>query len=160
MFPSLWTGPRRGYHSSMLIRPMALADADDVAALCGQLGYPSSSAQVARRLDLLAGDPEHTLFVAATPEGRVVGWVHVHSVRLMEADPRAEIWGLVVDAGHQRQGIGRALMRQAERWAAERGYREVRLRSNVVRAEAHRFYQGLGYQITKTSYTLEKTLLG
>jgi ribosomal protein S18 acetylase RimI-like enzyme len=100
------------------------------------------------------------LFVAATPESQVVGWIHVHAVRLMEADPRAEIWGLVVDAGHQRQGIGEALMRQAERWAVESGYREVRLRSNVVRAEAHRFYQRLGYQITKTSYTLEKTLPG
>jgi GNAT superfamily N-acetyltransferase len=144
----------------MLIRPMAPADAGDVAALLGQLGYPSSRAQVARRLDLLAGDPEHALFVAERAESRVVGWVHVHAVRLMEADPRAEVWGLVVDADHQRRGVGRALMRQAERWAAEKGYRAVRLRSNVVRAEAHRFYHGLGYAITKTSYTLEKTLPG
>jgi GNAT superfamily N-acetyltransferase len=142
----------------MLIRPMSPSDALDVAGLCDQLGYPASPEQVARRLSSLAGDPEHALFVAQAPDGHVVGWVHVHGVRLMESDPRAEIWGLVVDAGHQRRGVGRALLRQAEQWATDRGYRDVRLRSNAVRAEAHRFYQAQGYHITKSSYTFDKPL--
>jgi GNAT superfamily N-acetyltransferase len=142
----------------MMIRPMASDDAAAVAALCGQLGYPASAAQVVHRLSLLQGDPEHALFVAQTEAGQVVGWVHVHAVRLMEANPRAEIWGLVVDAAHRGQGAGRALMERAEAWAAEHGHRAVRLRSNVVRGQAHQFYQRLGYQITKTSYTFDKPL--
>jgi GNAT superfamily N-acetyltransferase len=142
----------------MHIRLMAASDAEAVADLCTQLGYASSAAQVARRLSHLEGDPEHALFVAEAPEGRVVGWVHVHGVRLMESDPRAEIWGLVVDATSRRQGAGQALMRRAEEWAKQQGYTDVRLRSNTVRSEAHRFYQDLGYRITKTSYTLEKSL--
>ncbi len=142
----------------MLIRPMAREDAAEVAVLCGQLGYPASTDQVIHRLNLLLGDPDHALFVALTGASRVVGWVHVHAVRLMEADPRAEIWGLVVDIAHRGTGCGRGLMERAEAWAAERGFRDVRLRSNVVRAEAHQFYRGLGYQITKTSYTFDKRL--
>jgi GNAT superfamily N-acetyltransferase len=142
----------------MLVRPMARGDVAEVTELCGQLSYPSTAAQVAHRFDLLEHDREHALFVAQAPDGKVVGWVHAHEVRLMESDPLVEIWGLVVDAAHHRQGVGQALMRCAEEWASQRGYAEVRLRSNVVRTEAHRFYQHLGYQISKTSYTFEKSL--
>jgi ribosomal protein S18 acetylase RimI-like enzyme len=157
----------------MRIRPMTRADAAAVAALVGQLGYPTTPERMAGRFDLLAGDTAHALFVAevagepATGEplaGESVageplaGWVHVHGVLLLEADPRAEIWGLVVDAAHRGRGIGRALMDRAEAWARGRGYTEIRLHSNVVRAAAHRFYQDLGYRITKSSYVFEKSL--
>lgn len=98
----------------MQVRPMSPGDAAQVAGLSAQLGYPSSAAQITRRFSLIEHDPEHALFVAQVADGRVVGWVHVHGIRLMEADRRAEIWGLVVDDAHQRQGIGQALMRQAE----------------------------------------------
>jgi ribosomal protein S18 acetylase RimI-like enzyme len=147
----------------MRIRPMTRADAAAVAALVGQLGYPTTPERMAGRFDLLAGDTAHALFVAevagelATGEP-LAGWVHVHGVLLLEADPRAEIWGLVVDAAHRGRGIGRALMDRAEAWARERGYTEIRLHSNVVRAAAHRFYQDLGYRITKSSYVFEKSL--
>lgn len=147
----------------MRIRPMTRADAAAVAALVGQLGYPTTPERMAGRFDLLAGDTAHALFVAevagepATGEP-LAGWVHVHGVLLLEADPRAEIWGLVVDAAHRGRGIGRALMDRAEAWARARGYTEIRLHSNVVRAAAHRFYQDLGYRITKSSYVFEKSL--
>lgn len=142
----------------MRIRPMSRADLEDVARLCAQLGYPSTMEQMARRLGPLEVDPEAGLYVADAPPGGIVGWVYVRGVRPMTSDPRAEIWGLVVDADHRGAGVGAALMRHAEQWAREQGYADVRLHSNVVRTEAHRFYQGLGYQITKTSYVLSKSL--
>lgn len=49
-------------------------------------------------------------------------------------------------------------MEAAERWAAERGYDEVTLHSNVTRERAHRFYQSLGYAITKSSHVFRKAL--
>ena len=142
----------------MRVRPMSRADLEDVARLCAQLGYPSTTEQMAQRFSLLEADSEAGLYVAAAATGGIVGWVYVRGVRSMASDPRAEIWGLVVDADHRGAGVGAALMRHAEQWAREQGYTDVRLHSNVVRTEAHRFYQGLGYQITKTSYVLNKSL--
>jgi hypothetical protein len=49
-------------------------------------------------------------------------------------------------------------MREAEAWGRRRGRSLVRLRSNTVRDEAHRFYEAIGYRNTKTSYTFEKAM--
>ncbi len=77
----------------------------------------------------------------------------------MLASPQffAEIGGLVVDTQARRQGIGRALMAQAEVWAKEHGFAEVRLRSGLHRADAHEFYQSVGYELAKTSHMFRKS---
>ena len=67
---------------------------------------------------------------------------------------------LVVREGRRGNGIGEQLMRYAEQWAAQRGAACVRLRSNVIRADAHRFYQRLGYRVVKTQLSFEKLLEG
>ena len=144
----------------MRIRPMALGDASAVAGLCTQLGYPASPAEVARRLAQLAQDTDNGLFVAEVSGGRVAGWVHVHGRHLLEVEPYAELGGLVVDEGHRGQGLGRALMAEAERWAAERGYGWLRIRSNTARAGAYHFYRQLGYDLVKSQHVFAKLLHG
>jgi GNAT superfamily N-acetyltransferase len=76
----------------------------------------------------------------------------------VERDPRAEVGGLVVDERFRGSGVGRLLMQQAEDWAREKGYREVVLRSNVIREHAHRFYESLGYTVTQTQKHFRKNL--
>jgi hypothetical protein len=49
-------------------------------------------------------------------------------------------------------------MAEAERWSVERGVLEVRLRSNVIRKDAHRFYESLGYANVKSQFTFYKRL--
>ena len=147
----------------MRIRPMTAGDAGEVAALCGQLGYPSTSAQVAHRFGLLAERPESAIFVAEDEDDeaeveRIAGFIHVQGRLAVESDPRAEIAGLVVDEARRGAGVGQALVAAAEGWAAERGYDEVTLHSNVARERAHRFYQSLGYAITKSSHLFRKAL--
>ena len=44
------------------------------------------------------------------------------------------------------------------RWASERGLREIAVRSNVVRAESHPFYEGRGYARVKTQHVYLKPL--
>ncbi len=56
--------------------------------------------------------------------------------------------------------IGEALMRRVEQWARDAGYREMRLRSNVIRSGAHAFYRRIGYSTTKTSHIFWKALAG
>lgn len=145
--------------ASVLIRPVTESDIEAVASLSSQLGYPSSPSQIARRLDLMKGEADHAVFVAQESTGRVVGWVHVSGRLFVESDPYAEIGGLVVDETHRRQGIGRALLAKAERWALTRGYGELRARSNVIRAEAHGFYARLGYTLVKSQRVFRRLLL-
>lgn len=142
----------------MQIRPIEPDDAERVALLCEQLGYPSSKEQVLRYQALLVVDDDQTILVAEEPAGHVVGWVHVHGHHWLGGRPHARIAGLVVDASQRGRGIGKALLHAAEAWARKRGYEEVVLNSNVVREEAHRFYRDLGYAVVKTQYQFRKGL--
>ena len=145
--------------STTTVRAMTAGDAERVAALSGELGYPSTPAQIVERFRAMQEHPEASVFVSTDPDGRVRGWIHVYGHRQMESDRAAEIGGLVVDAESRGQGHGRALMAAAEAWARERGYERVTLRSNVVRAEAHRFYQNLGYTIVKSQHKFQKPIV-
>ena len=141
-----------------LVRPVASRDTPALCRLAGELGYPSTEEQIRARLQRVLADHEHAVFVAEDSNGVVVGWVHVYINKLLESDARAEIGGLVADPAMRRQGIGRALMQQAEQWGRARGLQVVALRSNVKRTEAHRFYEQLGYATAKTQLNLRKQL--
>jgi len=88
----------------------------------------------------------------------VVGWAHVFVHALVESDTFAEVGGLVVDERERGQGIGKGLMSRVERLARARGARNVSLRSNIIRKDAHAFYEKLGYRIIKTQFAFRKTL--
>jgi GNAT superfamily N-acetyltransferase len=75
-----------------------------------------------------------------------------------EQDPVAEIAGLVVDAEWRGSGVGKLLMQRAEDWARANGLRMVVLRSNVIRSEAHAFYESIGYTRFKTQHAFRKQL--
>jgi GNAT superfamily N-acetyltransferase len=137
--------------SQATIRLACAGDAERIAVLCQQLGYPASQEEVQRRLSQIQQDKQHAVYVAELTDGRMVGWVHVYVCQLLVADPQAEVGGLVVDEGYRRCGVGRLLMQQAEKWAREKGCWAVYLRSNVVRKDAHAFYGGIGYSSAKTS---------
>lgn len=86
----------------------------------------------------------------AEAAGEVAGWLHATTSFRLESPPYAEIGGLVVDEHRRGQGIGERLVRAAVDWAGGRGFAELRVRSNVVREDAHRFYRRLGFASVKT----------
>lgn len=139
------------------VRPAAAGDAPALAGLCTQLGYPSTPEQVARRLAEILPRPENAVFVAEV-EGQAAGWIHVFVSRMLEAEPFLEVGGLVVDEARRGLGLGGALMAEAEDWSRRRGVLEVRLRSNIIRKDAHRFYDSLGYANVKSQFTFHKRL--
>src|SRR5436309_8218458 len=141
----------------MRVRPMMEGDAPEVADLSGQLGYPSTVAQVRRRFERLSVDTDSAVFVAEEG-GRIAGWVHVLGRCFLELDPYAELGGLVVDAAARRKGAGRALVTAAEEWAARHGYDTMRVRCNMKRIEARPFYGGLRYAISTAQNVYQKTL--
>ena len=143
--------------TSLKIRRVNLQDSTPLADLSGQLGYPSTPEQIKVRLAGILACPDQSVFVAEV-DGQIAGWVHVFACPTVELDLYAEVGSLVVDRGLRGQGVGKALMDKAEAWARQRGIYEVRLRSNVIRKEAHQFYEALGYERIKSQFTFHKAL--
>ena len=141
------------------IREADVSDAASLARLATQLGYPTTAAEAELRAAAVLGRPQHRVLVAEVG-GDVVGWVHVAPSVTLESDPSAEIAGLVVDEELRGQGIGARLIAEAEAWAAVQGYGLMRVRSNVKRNRARRFYERAGFTVTKRQRNFEKRLEG
>lgn len=141
------------------LRPATAEDAAEIARLATQLGYPCDASQMDARLRAVLADPTRTVLVAA--HGAVLaGWVGVEHRTTLESGEKAEIVGFVVDAALRRSGIGRLLLAAAERWAAERGFTRLMVRSNTARLESHPFYEKYGYLRAKSQHVYFKALPG
>jgi GNAT superfamily N-acetyltransferase len=140
-----------------IVRLADIADAAALATLSAQLGYPADAETIKKRLIGLQQNPEHAVFVAES-DATLVGWLHVFLRQLLESELMAEVGGLVVDERARGAGVGRSLMARAEQWARDHGCAAVTLRTNVVRKDAHAFYEKLGYANVKTQHTYRKRL--
>jgi GNAT superfamily N-acetyltransferase len=140
------------------IRPSRSEDHERMAELARQLGYPSTAADVGKRLAGMEGRRDYAVFVAQLASGELAGWIGVFIYRCVEADWRAEISGLVVDEQARSQGIGPKLVKRVEEWARERGCAAIGVRSNVIRDRAHAFYERLGYEHYKTQKSFRKKI--
>ncbi len=140
------------------IFPMQRVDLAKVADLAQQLGYKVSEAELSYRFDSLFEKKDEALFVAKRHH-EVLGWVHVQTIpAALIMGARAEVHALVVDEKFRSHGIGRKLLHEAEKWAGQQGFKTIRLRSNVLREEAKKFYLREGYDILKIQNTFEKNL--
>jgi GNAT superfamily N-acetyltransferase len=142
----------------MLIRQATKTDARALAELSGELGYPSSETQAAERLALVSQQADNAVFVAEAQDRRVMGWIHIFGAYRLEVDPFAEIGGLVVADSARSSGVGLLLLEAAESWAIRSGFRQMRVRSNVIRDRAHNFYRRNGYLELKKQAVFEKKL--
>ncbi len=64
----------------------------------------------------------------------------------------AELESVFVREDRRGHGVGGALLEAAEALARERGCYRVQLTSNLVRADAHRFYEAHGYAATHRGF--------
>ncbi len=144
--------------AELKIRRIKRSDAEQVAVLSGQLGYPATSVQILRRLKELKPASEHAVFVADLPGTGVVGWLHVSVAHVLESDTRAEVNGLVVADGQRSLGAGALLLDAAEKWARQHGCTAMNVRSNAIRERAHKFYERQGYVHYKSQKAFRKTL--
>ena len=132
----------------MRIRTAIPADAEPVAALLAELGYPSAPDAIAARLAGMAADSASCALVAE--EGvELLGLASLTVMPLLHEDGGwARISALVVAEERRRGGLGRALVAAAEDEARARGGRWVEVTSGdrPDREAAHRFYTALGYE--------------
>jgi N-acetylglutamate synthase-like GNAT family acetyltransferase len=140
------------------VRRARSADAKRIAVLCGQLGYPTTEQQMKGRLREVIKDKEAACFVAESREGGLIGWIHVSTTPLVEAERRAEVNGLVVDETARSRGAGARLLATGEKWAQGKRCRSMSVRSNVLRERAHGFYLRNGYEHYKTQKAFRKGL--
>ena len=141
----------------MVIRQMEAHDVECVATLITELGYPATSADIARRFERIDGH-DNQLLLVADAGGEAIGWIHVAVHPYLENDASAEILGLVVRDAQRGRGIGAALVDAAESWAIRQGCGLLRVRSRIIRERAHAFYERHGFQRIKTQHCFQKTI--
>lgn len=142
------------------LRVASAADAPEIARLSAELGYPVKAERIAATLRSLLDASRYSVVVAPAEDGRLLGWICAERRLSLESGECVEITGLVVSSAARRLGVGRALVGAAERWAAAEGFASLCVRSNVVRAESHAFYQGLGFRHRKTQHVYDKAISG
>lgn len=137
---------------------MTGADAEAVATLTTQLGYPTDPAAAEARITDVVGREDHAALVAVDAEDHPIGWIHVERAMSLAEDGHAVIAGLVVDAAHRSDGIGAALLAAGEAWARGQGISQIVVRTRTTRHGAHRFYEREGYRLVKESRVYARRL--
>jgi len=134
------------------LRSARLSDAEALAGLVSELGYPTSSMEMRVRLQAILEDADYEPIVALVGE-RVVGLVGTRLGPVYEADGlQGQIMALVVAGGFRRLGIGRALMQAAIENLETRGAASTIVNTGNQRAGAHAFYEALGFEFTGRRY--------
>ncbi len=127
------------------LRSASLGDADDVAALLCELGYPCEVAEAAERIATII-DNDHQALVVARCDGRVRGLIAMDFMYYLPlGTTTCRITALVVTSQAQGRGLGRQLLRDAERRARAAGAARLELSSGSQRTDAHAFYRACGY---------------
>lgn len=139
------------------VRGATQEDAEPLAELLEQLGYPASGEQVRARLSSLARSGDYPVLVAelSLPTGElfVAGLLSLALGRLLHRDSRrAEITALVTDRRFRHRGTARALLERAEALARAAGCDLVCLRSSHQRDDAHAFYRAVGFEETHLAF--------
>ena len=132
-------------------RAATAADAERIATLLTDEGYPVGASDIAARLERFAGPGSEV--VVAEAGGGVVGFIAFHLLpRFEHDDPLVRILALVVDPGIRERGVGRLLMGEAERAGIEAGAAFVEITAGHHRPEARQMYESLGYDPGVTAY--------
>ena len=134
------------------IRHANKSDSESIAALLGELGFPTANLEVVERLKLVESSSSDVVFVAEVEE-QVVAFLSLHVIPYFNIGrPVGRVSALVVSDSVQQRGIGRKLMKAAEDLATELGCVAVEVTSANFRKGAHEFYTRLGYPETSVKF--------
>ena len=113
------------------LRPAQPSDAERIASLFTDEGYPAGPTDIVE----------------------VLGFVAVHLVPRFEHNDRfARVVALVVDAGVRERGLGHLLMGEAERIARDGSAAFIEITAGHHRPEARQLYESLGYDGSVAAY--------
>jgi GNAT superfamily N-acetyltransferase len=122
-------------------------DAIAVAALLAELGYDTTVAEMRSRLE---GHNGEGLLVAARA-GELLGMVaHEDTYYFPTHTTLCRITALIVPSSSRRQGVAGLLVESVVDGARARGCSGVEVTTALSRADAHGFYERIGF--ARTSY--------
>jgi len=132
--------------NGVVIRPARLGDAEAIAPLLGELGYPTDVGEARRRLRRLLPRGDGGVLVAEL-NGEAAAVAAYQLVDLLERSrPQCRITTLVVGARHRRRGAGRALLAAVESIAQERGCFRLEVTTQPPRTPARGLYGAVGFE--------------
>ena len=144
--------------SRLTVRPAERADADALAQLMGELGYPTRTSEMEMRLDAMRKEGHYRAFVAVS-SGKICGMIGTCCLYSYEHNNLGgRIIALVVSGAMRGKGIGQALIETAENDFIARNIRRIAVNTRFEREKAHRFYEKLGY--TRNGFRFVKELEG
>jgi RimJ/RimL family protein N-acetyltransferase len=137
------------------IRPAQPADAARLVELAREVGAEEegwlitggewrSAGEERRYLRWIRHHDDAAVFVAET-DGTIIGRLSIARDNHPASEHVADL-GLMVARDFRRQGAGRALMEEAERWARRVGVRKLELHVFPHNEGAIALYEGLGYE--------------
>lgn len=143
---------------NIIIRNATTADADSIWKLnTEEMGYTYTLEATKAKLFKLLSDVNNRIFVASV-DGMIVGYIHANSYELLFAPSMRNVMAIAVSSSYKRNGIGRALLEEVEKWAVESGSAGVRLVSGESRTDAHEFYKKCGYFSNKKQLNFKKMI--
>ena len=130
----------------MHIRKATVGDADRIADLLTQLGYPGTEFFMRDKIVHLNTHPDAELAVAIE-DGEVLGFTSIHFITQIGLPGSfARISYLCVEEGVRGRGIGRHLESYCERLARDRDCDRIEVHCHSRRKKAHDFYCRQGYE--------------
>src|SRR5687768_7693773 len=133
---------------NLAIRKWMKDDLNELLQLNYQWGYETTRKEIVAQLKRIDTMDNAAVFVAEM-NGKVSGRIFVMEHLTFGSEMFIEVHGLVVDKDFRELGIGKALIEKAKEWGRERGFKVLRLRSNVNREEANLFYPAIGFTLEK-----------
>ena len=120
-----------------------------------EMGYEYPPEDAKKKLKQLLNDSNHKIYVALVSD-KVVGYIHANNYDLLYAPHLKNIMGIAVSFDFRKNGIGKMLLNEVEKWAKNTGAYGVRLVSGATRIEAHAFYTACGYSGNKEQKNFKK----
>jgi N-acetylglutamate synthase-like GNAT family acetyltransferase len=136
----------------MVVRDATVADAPALAPLLGELGYPAAVGSLESRMRRMLSRDDQRILVAER-DGAVLGLLALHIFPVLAYDrDLAMIMALVVTERARGLGVGRALIERAAAVGKSLGASRLMVTTHVRRADAHAFYERLGFEFTGRRY--------
>jgi ribosomal protein S18 acetylase RimI-like enzyme len=138
----------------LTIRDVRPRDIETLVMLIGALGYEVTAPELRKRLALLKKTGQHAL---VADRGGAIGMLTTSMMHVLHRPrPVGRISMMVVAEAARGEGVGAALVAEAEARLKAAGCGLVEVTSNARRLRAHAFYERLGYE--RTSYRFAKPL--
>jgi GNAT superfamily N-acetyltransferase len=137
------------------IRDAKATDIVALTSLVSDLGYPTTQDEIKQRFENIFSIKEFRTLLAITGDGQAAGLIGMTENYGYEHNAKyVRVLALVVGKNFRKMGIGRILMMEAEKWAAELDAYMIVLTSGLrdERKAAYAFYQSIGYEIKSSGF--------